>query len=232
MAIYVDDFLIFYKDDKSLKTLKQKLQDKFLMKDLGPAKGSLGIRIGLREGTVALDQQTYIAENLEKFKMADCKPVGTPSNTSLILSTKDMARDVTGKFPYQEAVGSLLYIAQCTRPDISFAVNDVSRFNKQHSETHWIAVKRIMRYLKGTMDLKLTFADIKSDELKIFCDADWGSDPDERRSCSGFVTKLADGAISWSSKRQTHCGAVEHGSRINIAFVRRERSGLAKATTG
>jgi hypothetical protein len=204
MAIYVDDFLIFYKDAKFLVKLKSYLEEKFNMKDLGPAKGCLGIRINATENTVELDQTTYILETLRKFGMEDSKPVGTPSDTNKKLAASDVneKNDLTGKIPYQEAVGSLLYLAQCTRPDIAFAVNDVSRFNGKHSEAHWAAVKRIFRYLKGTVNLKLTFSNRKLDGLQVFSDADWGSDPDKRRSCSGIVVKLSGGAISWSSKRQ------------------------------
>ena len=102
--------------------------------------------------------------------------------------------------PYQEAVGSLLYLAQGTRPDIAFAVNDVSRFNNKHGKAHWAAVKRIFRYLRGTVDYKLFYG--KGEELKGYTDADWASDIDKRRSCSGYVFTMCGGAISWNSKRQ------------------------------
>jgi Reverse transcriptase (RNA-dependent DNA polymerase) len=136
----VDDFLIFYKHGEELSTPKDHLNEKFKMKDLGPVKGCLGIRITSSEGgnTVKLDQKAYIDEILKKFGMQDCKPVSTPSDTNQKLSIKDVtpANEITGTVPYQEAVGSLLYLSQSTRPDIAFSVNDVSRFNGQHAETH------------------------------------------------------------------------------------------------
>lgn len=95
-----------------------------------------------------------------------------------------------------------LYLAQATRPDIAFAVNDVSRFNADHSDIHWAAVKRIFRYLSGTINFKLKYTKGKGMDLHAFCDADWASDVDKRRSCTGFVTKMSNAAISWSSKRQ------------------------------
>lgn len=113
----------------------------------------------------------------------------------------DDKTSLVGKVPYQEAVGSLLFIAQCTRPDISFAVNDVSRFNNNHGEIHWRAVKRIMRYLKGTANYKLRFSRSK-ESLHCYTDADWASDMDKRRSCSGQVVMMSNAAISWQSKRQ------------------------------
>lgn len=104
--------------------------------------------------------------------------------------------------PYQELVGSLLYAAQITRPDISFAVNNVSRFNVQHATEHWNAVLRILRYLIGTKDFKLQFEKGKSIKIEAFSDADYASDIDKRRSCTGYVIKIAGAAVSWHSKRQ------------------------------
>lgn len=111
-------------------------------------------------------------------------------------------RDVA-EIPYPSLVGCLLFIAGGTRPDIAFAVNDVSRFNTNFGRPHWVAVKRILRYLKGTLDYKLRFKKSNvDDELFGYCDADWASDVDKRRSCTGYVFQLRNGAISWNSKRQ------------------------------
>jgi len=204
MAIYVDDFLIFYKTNEDIKKLRTHLLEKFKMKDLGPARSCLGIRINVLDNRIELDQSSYIQEVLLRFGMADCKAVGTPSDTSEKLSNtveKD-TKDLTGKVPYQEAVGSILYLAQCTRPDVAFATNNVSRFNGKHSEKHWMAVKRILRYLRGTIDRKLVFSNSQANILRVYCDSDWASEQDERKSCTGFVATLSGGAVSWCSKRQ------------------------------
>jgi len=137
--------------------------------------------------------------------MDDSKPVGTPSDVNVKLSVADVTdkNSLVGKVPYQEIIGSLLYLSQTTRPDIAFAVNDASRFNANHSETHWKAVKRILRYLNGTKGLKLRFTkNGPNTGLQAFTDADWGSDVDNRRSCTGYVFCMGGGAISWNSKRQ------------------------------
>lgn len=98
--------------------------------------------------------------------------------------------------PYREAVGCLLYLVQGTQSDIAFAVGNVSRFNTNHGQVHWTAVKRIFRYLKRTINYSILF--IRSDDLKLhgFADADWGSDVDTRRSCTGYVFMLGAGSIS------------------------------------
>lgn len=102
----------------------------------------------------------------------------------------------------QEVIGSLLYLSGATRPDIAFSVNDLSRFNNQHSEPHWKAIKRVLRYLKGTVDLKIRYDRASDGEMTAFSDADWGADSDTRRSCTGYVVVMSNGAISWCSQRQ------------------------------
>lgn len=95
-----------------------------------------------------------------------------------------------------------MYLIQGTRPDIAFAVNDVSRFNSNYNMAHWQAVKRIFRYLRGTIDYKLHYTKGGNDGIVGYCDADYASDLGERRSCTGYVFKLSNAAITWYSKRQ------------------------------
>lgn len=104
--------------------------------------------------------------------------------------------------PYQEAVGSLLFAAQVSRPDISYAVSCVSRFNQNPGTAHWAAVKRIFRYLKGTLDKVLTFDGKKSPDIVGYSDSDWASDVDDRRSTTGYIFVKCNGAISWCTKKQ------------------------------
>lgn len=207
LGVYVDDMLIFWKNQSKCDALKAYLKDNFKVKDLGKATDCVGIHITYLENGISLDQSCYIKQILQRFKMEDCKPVAAPSDhnqkLSISMSPKTQEQmDAMKNIPYQEAVGSLLYLAQGTRPDISFAVNDVSRFNSNFGETHWSAVKRIMRYVKGTMNMKLCYQKSNVDILTGYCDADWASDIDKRRSCTGYLFKLSNAAISWGSKRQ------------------------------
>lgn len=105
------------------------------------------------------------------------------------------------KVPYRECIGSLLYAAQISRPDISYAVNLLSRYCENPGRAQWIAVKRIMRYLKGTTGLEITYGN-GEEKLIGYCDADWASDMDLRRSTTGYIFTSFGGAISWSTKRQ------------------------------
>lgn len=138
---------------------------------------------------------------LKRYGMEDCKPISTPmeANTTfedVMPNDKEMA-----KFPYRSLMGSLLYLAIGTRPDITFAVNYLSQFNNKYGEAHWKAAKRILRYLKGTIDMKLSYR--KTDQpLIAYADADWGNCPIDRRSFSGTAFLMSGGAITWESRKQ------------------------------
>jgi hypothetical protein len=205
VAVYVDDILFFYTDVEKLNVVKKLLQENCRMKDLGMAKGCIGLKIVQKQGEITLDQIAYIKEILNRFGMTDCKPMGNPCDTNLKLTVcVEGEEDLTGKVPYQQAIGALLFVAQATRPDIAFAVNNASRFNQKHNASHWAAVKRIFRYLKKTENYKLVFNGKIEGELKGYCDADFGSDVDSRKSMSGYVFLYANAAVSWrASKQQT-----------------------------
>lgn len=203
IAIYVDDFLIFWKNECVRDKLKKALSEVFHMKDMGTARQCVGLNIVFSKEGISIDQSKYASEILEKYSMAESKPATTPSENGTQLSVKMIENeDVTGTVPYQAAVGSILYLAQGSRPDIAFAVNDVSRFNDRHGKEHWTAVKRIMRYIKQTVNYCILYRYSDDGDLHGYCDSDFASDVDKRRSCTGFVFKLAEGAVSWGSKRQ------------------------------
>lgn len=205
IAIYVDDVL-FFTNCPALKTeLRNILTANFKMKDLGIAKFCVGLHITRDKvnNVIYVDQTKYIEELLEKFGMTDCNAIHTPSDPNQQLTKETPTGDFDpSDVPYQRAVGSILYLTQGTRPDIAFAVNNVSRYNNCFTKTHWMAVKRIIRYLKGTKDLKIAFKKNAKNYIFGYCDADWASNINDRRSCTGYVFLQSNGAISWNSKRQ------------------------------
>ena len=145
---------------------------------------------------------------LERFGMMDAKPQLTPLPHKCVLVERAPDEDpLPPQYPYRALVGSLLYVGMWTRPDISFAVSQVARFQQDPTENHWHAAKHILRYLKGTRDLGLTFSSPKGDAqgelLRGYVDASWGEDPSTRKSQSGFVFTLGNAAIAWKSKLQT-----------------------------
>ncbi|CAM8900949.1 unnamed protein product [Rhodiola kirilowii] len=135
--------------------------------------------------------------------MENCRPTSTPLST-----TEKLARDIgqplgdddTSK--YRSMVGGLQYLT-LTRPDISFAVNKVCQYLSKPCDTHWEAVKRILRYIKGTIDFGLRFRRSSITRLSVFTDADWAGCLDDRRSTSGFAVFLGPNLISWSAKKQS-----------------------------
>ncbi|XP_063775439.1 uncharacterized protein LOC134910976 [Pseudophryne corroboree] len=139
--------------------------------------------------------------------MTDAKPVSTPIYKSTKM-VKAMSPSRKGEIlemqeiPYQNAVGSLMYVSIETRPDITHAVSRASQFANNPGRQHWIAVKRILRYLKGTSSLKLRFTRSTDNSLKVFCDTDWASDEDDRCSYTGYLFALAGAAVSWASRKQ------------------------------
>ena len=180
------------------------------MKDLGEARSCLGVRIqrDRKMGVIAIDQQKYIDNLLSRFKMLDCNGAATPLDPNQNLFDKDLFPKTEEdkvemeKVPYQKAIGSLLYAAQATRPDISYAVGLMSRFNHHHGRTHWTAVKRIMRYLSQTVHMKLVYKKSGDCRLIGYCDSDWAGDKQDYKSTTGYTFMLSGAAVSWNSKKQ------------------------------
>lgn len=171
------------------------------MKDLGKASQCLGLNIIRDENSITLEQKKFITEVLDRFAMSECKTVKTPIEVALKIS-HDKEAVIRSDYPYRQVIGCLLYIAQGTRPDIAFAVNTLSRYSNEPKTEHVTAVKRILRYLQGTKDLKLTYTKDGNASIVGYCDADWASDVLDRKSCTGYLFMLQGGAISWSSRKQ------------------------------
>jgi len=209
IAIYVDDIMIMANDVSTMTETKKSLTNKFKMKDLGEIKNFLGIRIerDRQRGKIWMDQNTYIQRILEKYHMDEANPADTPLNQHQAL-TKEIApktveeAENVNSVSYQEMVGSILYASLRTRPDIAQAISLVSRFDQNPGKPHWIAVKRILRYLKTTKDLKLGYSRDGNASLEGFSDSNWANDQDQRHSISGTFFRLQGDAISWQSERQ------------------------------
>ncbi|GKV32746.1 hypothetical protein SLEP1_g41331 [Rubroshorea leprosula] len=156
LLLYVDDMLIVGHDTKKIAALKTDLSKSFSMKDLGPAKQILGMKIfqDRKNKKLWLSQEKYIEKVLNKFNMSKAKPAGTPLASHFKLSTEQCPAskeeaEYMKNVPYASAVGSLMYAMVCTRPDIAHAVGVVSRFLSNPGKQHWAAVKWIFRYLRG-----------------------------------------------------------------------------------
>ncbi|KAG8491868.1 hypothetical protein CXB51_015214 [Gossypium anomalum] len=209
ILLYVDDMLIAAKDKGEIRKVKAQLSEEFEMKDLGPAKKILGMKI-LRDRKASklyLSQKGYIEKVLCRFNMQSAKPVSTPLAAHFRLSSalspqSDDEIEYMSHVPYSSAVGSLMYAMVCSRPDLSYAVSAVSRYMASPGKEHWKAVQWILRYLRGTTDVCLQFRRTK-DGVIGYVDADFAGDLDRRRSLTGYVFTIGGCAISWKATLQT-----------------------------
>ncbi|XP_019888500.1 uncharacterized protein LOC109611240 [Ooceraea biroi] len=198
---YVDDIIFASRNDTNIKRLKEELAKRFTIKDLGNARYCLGIEIDRDRKGIHLSQSGYIRDVLKKFGMSDCKPVRTPFETGIKLHDNNDLDADNAQVSYRELIGSLMYLAQGTRPDIAHAVSSLSQWNTSFKKIHWTCAKRVLRYLKGTINHGLHYT--KSGKNLIgYTDADWGSCSLDRRSYTGSVFLLANAAISWESRKQ------------------------------
>ena len=153
-----------------------------------------------------LSQEKYIQKVLDRFSMANAKSLGVPLPPHTKLSKLDCPKDDAAVHamkgvPYASACGSLMYAMVATRPDIAYAVGVVARYMSNPGKPHWEAVKCILRYLKGTQTLCISYG-VGTLDLRGYCDADMAGDMDSRKSTSGYVFTLAGGAVSWCSRLQ------------------------------
>ena len=153
---------------------------------------------------ITLDQQTYIESVSENFSMKDSNPSKTPAENHLKLVKAAEVGQLVNETLYRSLVGSLLYIAKQTRPDIVKIVNVLSRFMDKPANSHWLAGKRVLRYLQATKSLKFVYPRDSDYNLIGESDADWSGHHDDRRSTAGYFFKLglSGGAVSWQTKKQ------------------------------
>ncbi|KAK1618276.1 hypothetical protein QYE76_023793 [Lolium multiflorum] len=202
MLVYVDDIVIAGSTPAAVEGLVRSLSDTFPIKDLGSLAYFLGLEAACNSGGMILTQRKYVLDLLLRVNMENCNPVPTP-----LVPTERLARDTGAllgpddSFRYRSVVGSLQYLT-LTRPDISFAVNKVCQFLSQPTEAHWEAVKRILRYVKGTLDTGLRIRKSLFMNISIFTDADWAGCVDDRRSTGGFAVFVGPNLVSWSAKKQ------------------------------
>ena len=207
LAIHVDDCLITGSSPELIADYKHKLNQRYSLTDLGPVHWLLGIKISRNRETrtISLSQTSYIDTVLSRFSLSNAKPLASPISPGVTLSKKDSPTDANEmaqmkKVPYREAVGSLMYAAVATRPDITFAISTLSQFLENPGLLHWEAVKRVLRYLSGTKTHALTYGNEHHD-LHGYTDAD-GASQDHRHAISGYAFLIDGAAISWASRKQ------------------------------
>ena len=172
VAVYVDDIVLGGRSEAKMNAVKEELSQKFEMKDLGPLHHFLGVKVIQDElaGVIWIGQPSYTEKILQWFGMYDSKPVNTPVNPDVKLVHSESPDDVYNQQMYRVVTGSLLYLSTKSRPDIAYAVSSVARFCAKPTKEHWTAVKRILRYLKGTSNLGLLFREDTPAEITGYSD--------------------------------------------------------------
>ena len=204
ISVYVDDLIILSDSMKTLQDVKQAMNHRFKMSDLGELKYCLGLEISRdrKNRLLRITQEKYIRDILQRFRMDTCHPVSIPLEPKSDNAPNQPTQDMSN-IPYRSAVGSLMYAMKGTRPDIAAAFGYVSKFLENPQWCHWVAVKRILKYLQGTIHYGLVYGQSKQEfEFEAFSDSDWAADKIDRRSISGNIFKLYGAPISWLSKKQ------------------------------
>ena len=200
VLVYVDDMLVVSASKSDGDVVKEELKTSFQITESDDVSMFIGVHVkhDREAGVVRLSQQRYAEEVLERFGMSKAATRRAPIGVHDVFKKGD---DVTSE-PYAALVGSLMYLAVCTRPDLMQVVGVLARHMAAPTSQHWSYAKGVLKYLKGTISLGLEYR-ADGGGLVGFCDADFAGDLDTRRSTSGYVFLLHGGAISWSSKRQS-----------------------------
>ncbi|KAK8560971.1 hypothetical protein V6N13_026406 [Hibiscus sabdariffa] len=201
LLVYVDDIVITGNDDVEVQEVISSLNKEFSLKDLGELNYFLGIEVSYDDDGLVLSQKKYIRELLLRSGLEAAKGLPTPMISNLQLSN-NIGSPIDNVTAYRSIVGALQYIV-VTRPEIAFAVNRVCQFMQRPLDTHFQAVKRILRYLQGTIDFGLRFSPTTRLDITVFANANWGSDVDDRRSTTGFCLFFGGNPVSWGAKKQS-----------------------------
>ncbi|KAL0344222.1 UNVERIFIED_CONTAM: Retrovirus-related Pol polyprotein from transposon RE2 [Sesamum angustifolium] len=190
ILVYVDDLLLTGCSESLINEVKVYLDDAFTIKDLGYAKYFLGLEIARSSAGTSVTQHKYVRDIITDAGLENCRPVSTPLLVGLNL-TSHAQPALADPEPYRRLVGRLFYLG-FTRPDISYGAQQLSQFVHHPSQIHMDVAMHLVRYLKGCLDLGLFFPSSNLLVLKAYCDADWASCVDSRRSLTGYCVFLGD----------------------------------------
>jgi hypothetical protein len=201
VGVYVDDLVITGSSLTAVEELKEEMKRAFLMSDIGLLSFYLGIEVCQDVGDITLRQVHYAKKILKMAGMADCKAVATPMKERLRLSQDNMTEEVDVTL-HHHIVGSLRYLIH-TRPNLTYVVGYVSRFLERPTEEHLQAVKKILRYIAGTLQYGLRYGRrTGTTRLVGYCDSDLAGDIDTRKSTTGTLFFLGKSLVSWQSLKQ------------------------------
>ncbi|MBW0540065.1 hypothetical protein O181_079780 [Austropuccinia psidii MF-1] len=206
LHVHVDDGFLIAKSENDILNFLEKLNKRLKLKYQKKPTQHLGYRLDWKyDGSVSLSQKDLILQLLKSHEMERCRGVKTPCNANLLKELEDLGEPVMITH-FQQAIGTLNYIAQHTRPDILFTVNILSRHSTHPTAKHWVALKHLLRYLQASCDLSLCYSrpkEKKESSLIGWADADYANDRFDRKSISGNLITYCGNPISWTSKKQS-----------------------------
>ena len=201
VSLYVDDIIFTGNNPQMCEDFKSSMQLEFDMTDLGRMRYFLGIEVIQSDVGIFICQRRYAREMLAWLNMIECNSVRNPIVPGTTLS-KDNEGTIVDATKFKQVVGSLMYLT-VTRPDLMFGVSLLSRYMATPKASHWAATKRIMRYVKGTIEYGILYQKEGKTEITDYSESNYVGDLDDRRSTSGAVFMIRSGAISWASKNQS-----------------------------
>jgi hypothetical protein len=225
--VYVDDMLFIAHPLKrdSLDQLKQDLHTKYGIQDTGPTTSFLNIRIVQEEKKLWLLQDTYLEKIALKFGQTNSRPVKTPLSTSFQAVLSEQQATLDQIMAYQQRIGSLIYPAIITRPDIAFAVSVLSQFNQNPSSQHLAEADRVITYLYHSRYLAIKYSgkDPRQEVFQAASDASFADDSATRKSSQGFVLSLFNGPVAWqASKQKTVTTSTTEAELLSLSHSARE----------
>ncbi|GLI65929.1 hypothetical protein VaNZ11_009594, partial [Volvox africanus] len=206
LLVYVDDVLIASHDEQTVLEVKEEIKQLYECRDMGEAEVFLGLVIkrDRETRTLTVSQEHMIHELIERYGMVNADPRSIPmSPGTILMRAADGEVLDRSQYPYIELVGSLMYITNCTRPDIAQAVGVLTRHMSAPTEQHWRAAKAVVRFLLATPQCGIVFGGERVEEGLIgYTDSDYAGCIESRKSTGGYVFTLHGGSVSWSSRLQ------------------------------
>ncbi|MBW0517860.1 hypothetical protein O181_057575 [Austropuccinia psidii MF-1] len=205
LHIHVDDGFVISKSEKDIIVFLEKLNSFLKLRFKKKPAQHLGYNLKWINNTLEIDQTDLVNKILRQFEMQDSNAVKTPCNGNFLneltaINTEEVI-DVTS---FQQAIGSLNYLAHHSWPDVLFTVNQLSRYSTKPLKCHWNALKHLLRYLKGTKNKQMVYTcNLGKDKLTGWADADYANIKEDRKSISGYVILAHGNPVCWLSKKQS-----------------------------
>jgi hypothetical protein len=237
VGLYVDDMLILGSDPQAIERTVQGIRERWEIKDLGPVAQILGLHVqrDRPNRTLRIDQGQYIQALISRFRLVDAKPVTLPVADRHTLYKAQDTESRADQSLYQQAIGCLTWVSKGTRPDLGYAVGQLSQHCSEPTVRHWNAVLRVLRYLKGTKHYAIGYGfqgatgsqspkPTVDSRLQGYCDADYAGDTVDRHSITGHIYMLNGGPITWNSTKQ-RCVATSTTESEYIALAESGKQG-------